>query len=71
MTRLGCKTFGVDAMVMVAGVVARPGPVLVTGLFAKGTGCATAARPSAAAVVTAAAAAGPEAVVVSAGAAGG
>lgn len=50
-------------MVIVAGVVARPGPVLVTGLLAKGTGCATAARLSVVAAVTA--------VVVSAGATGG
>ncbi len=38
MTRLGCSRFWVGAMVMVAGVVGKPGPELGTGLLAKGTG---------------------------------
>lgn len=38
MTRLGCSRFWVGAIVMVAEVVAKPGPVLGTGVLAKGTG---------------------------------
>lgn len=38
MTKLGCSRFWVGAMVIVAGVGARLGPELGTGLLAKGTG---------------------------------
>lgn len=70
-TRLGCSRFWVGAMVMVAGVGVKPGPGLGTGLLAKGTGWATAARASFALAVTTDTAAVPGAVVVSAGATGG
>lgn len=56
---------------MVAGVVGKPGPELGTGLLAKGTGWATAARASVVAAATTDTAAAPGAVVVNAGATGG
>lgn len=71
MTRLGCSRFWVGAMVMVAGVVGKPGPELGTGLVAKGTGWATAARASVVAAATMGTEAAPGAVVFSAGAAWG
>lgn len=59
------------AMVMVAGVGARPEPVLGTVLLGKVTGCATAVRASVAVAATTDTVAVPGAVVVSAGATGG
>lgn len=69
MTKLGCSRFCVGAMVMVAGVGARP--ELGIGLLAKVTGWATAARASVEVAATTDTVAGPCAVVVSAGATGG
>lgn len=71
MTKLGCSRFCVGAMVIVAGVGARPEPELGTVLLAKVTGWATAVRASAAVAATTDTVAVPGAVVVSAGATAG